>query len=558
MLVIVPVLAWNIHEARKQRIAVAALEEAGCDVEYRVNGALSFRELLRMLIGEEQARTVCVVSCRKAHFCDADLAHLEGLTDVNGVFLDETKVTDAGLVHLKCLAQLGALYLSDTQVTDAGLLNLGGLIQLHILELGGTQVTDAGVAYLRPLTNLRVLGLGGTHVTDGGLINLQGLTRLESLWLGGTSVTDAGLTQLRGLSQLRRLVLNGTQVTYVGVQEFSQALPNCTIGSDAVIVHHSETRSPGAEHFSDLGDPAPLPGTTGTPGEVGVNSIGMNLTLIPAGEFLMGSPQDEPGAPGHQSNEAQHRVRITRPFYMGTYEVTLGQFLAFYHDADYKTRWKSQGISGSGLNPKNGKFEPAEGEQYVPWDWGHPSQTIEHPAVNVSWNDALAFCEWLSGKEGRRYRLPTEAEWEYACRAGSTSRFYNGDDLEGLAEVDNVADACFREQYYGQSFRQPGIGYIEVRDGYPFTAPVGKKKPNAFGLYDMHGNVWEWCAELYDENYYLHCPIDDPQGPVAGSSRTSRGGSWNVYPAACRSAFRGWAAPASRSCIAGFRVVCER
>ncbi len=111
--------------------------------------------------------------------------------------------------------------------------------------------------------------------------------------------------------------------------------------------------------------------------------------------------------------------------------------------------------------------------------------------MTVNWDDAVAFCEWLSKKEGKTYRLPTEAEWEYACRAGTATRYYSGDDPETLATVANVADATFKvnfadEAYYG----------LRASDGYTYTAPVGRFKPNAFGLYDMHGNVWQWCGRL--------------------------------------------------------------
>ena len=123
-------------------------------------------------------------------------------------------------------------------------------------------------------------------------------------------------------------------------------------------------------------------------------------------------------------------------------------------------------------------------------------QTDEHPVVNVSWNDAVAFCKWLSKKEGKTYRLPTEAEWEYACRAGTTTRYYSGDDPETLAKVGNVADAALKAKFPDWKYT------IKASDGYVFTAPVGKFKPNAFGLYDMHGNAWQWCADWYGEEYY--------------------------------------------------------
>ena len=132
--------------------------------------------------------------------------------------------------------------------------------------------------------------------------------------------------------------------------------------------------------------------------------------------------------------------------------------------------------------------------------------------VNVSWNDAVAFCKWLSKKEGKTYRLPTEAEWEYACRAGTTTRYYSGDDPETLAKVGNVADAALKAKFPDWKYT------IKANDGYVFTAPVGKFKPNAFGLYDMHGNAWQWCADWYGADYYATSPLDDPTGPDSGDA----------------------------------------
>ncbi len=173
-------------------------------------------------------------------------------------------------------------------------------------------------------------------------------------------------------------------------------------------------------------------------------------------------------------------------------------------------------------------------EQDAKYTWRNPgfAQTDEHPVVNVSWNDAVAFCEWLSKQEGKRYRLPTEAEWEYACRAGSTTRFSNGDDPERPGDVGNVADGTAKAKYPKWN------GTITARDGYVYTAPVGTFRPNGFGLYDMHGNVWEWCSDWYDQSYYANSPVEDPQGPATGSDRVVRGGGWFGSPVTCRSAIR--------------------
>ena len=152
--------------------------------------------------------------------------------------------------------------------------------------------------------------------------------------------------------------------------------------------------------------------------------------------------------------------------------------------------------------------------------------------VNVNWNDAMAFCQWLSLKEGKTYRLPTEAEWEYACRAGTTTRYSSGDDPETLAKAGNVADAAAKAKFPAL-FRT-----IKASDGYVFTAPVGSFRPNAFGLYDMHGNAWQWCADWYGDNYYAVSPVDDPTGAEAKYYCVLRGGAWDFGPLHSRSASR--------------------
>jgi formylglycine-generating enzyme required for sulfatase activity len=165
------------------------------------------------------------------------------------------------------------------------------------------------------------------------------------------------------------------------------------------------------------------------------------------------------------------------------------------------------------------------------WRWPGFDQTDDHPVVNVSWNDATAFCDWLSRQEGQEYRLPTEAEWEYACRAGTTTRFSFGDDDTALGES---------AWYSANSGNQ--------------THPVGEKRPNAFGLYDMHGNIWEWCSDWYSADYYRRSPADDPRGSEAAEDRVFRGGSWGVEPRLARTAYRGRGAPEYRCHFLGFRL----
>jgi formylglycine-generating enzyme required for sulfatase activity len=291
------------------------------------------------------------------------------------------------------------------------------------------------------------------------------------------------------------------------------------------------------------------------------NSIGMKLTLIPAGEFKMGSREsaeataaffnktyesDTLNAGVFKDEHPQHRVRITKPFYLGTYHVTRGQFRQFVKDTGYKTDAKKGERPGAfGWNPDTKHID--WNEKYS-WRNAGFEQTDEHPVVSVSWKDAVAFCKWLSKKEGKTYRLPTEAEWEYACRAGTTTRYYSGDDPETLAKVGNVADATYKAEFPNEK------GAIKASDGYVFTAPVGKFKPNAFGLYDMHGNASQWCADWYGAEYYAKSPTDDPTGPDFGDDRVLRGGSWYCAPSICRSAVRIRLRRVFRDLYTGFRA----
>ena len=280
------------------------------------------------------------------------------------------------------------------------------------------------------------------------------------------------------------------------------------------------------------------------------NSIGTKLILIPSGKFLMGSPKNEKD---RNDNEQQHAVEITKPFYLGVHTVTIGQFRQFVDDAGYQTEAEKDGQGAWGYDPDKKAYET--GKQY---NWQHAGwkQTDDHPVVNVTWNDAVAFCDWLSKKEGKTYRLPTEAEWEYSCRAGTKTRFWCGDEEETLKPVANMADASLKEKWPAASGAVGAV--VPWDDGYPFTAPVGKFNANAFGLCDMHGNVWQWCADWYDGDYYKDSPAQDPQGPDSGEFRVFRGGSFANVPRYCRSAYRDGFVPSRRNYDIGFRVVRVR
>ncbi len=299
------------------------------------------------------------------------------------------------------------------------------------------------------------------------------------------------------------------------------------------------------------------------PADVGsANSLGMRLAKIAAGEFWMGNhesadnlacafPEYEPDRIAALVDELPlHKVRITRPFCLGVHAVTIGQFRAFVAESGYRTEAERDGAGGWGYNPAIAYFEGRQPH----YSWRNPGfpQDDRHPVVNVTWNDAVAMCQWLSQREGRRYRLPSEAEWEYACRAGTTTRYHSGDAPEDLVRVANLFDAACRPL-----FPQWGKFAVAGDDRHAFTAPVGSYQPNAWGLCDMHGNVWEWCADWYAHDYYRESPADDPAGPESGELRIRRGGSWHTWPLYMRSSYRNWNAPDTRYVLLGFRLALD-
>jgi formylglycine-generating enzyme required for sulfatase activity len=297
--------------------------------------------------------------------------------------------------------------------------------------------------------------------------------------------------------------------------------------------------------------PAPVPvrldPETGLPVEMTSSSLGMKLVLIPAGRFRMGSPEDDPL--GENNEKPQHEVEISKPFYMGVYTVTVGEFRKFVEEANYRTGAETDGRGGSGYNATSRTFENPKPEynwKHVGWEQGD-----RHPVVNVTWNDAVRFCEWLSRKEGKMYELPTEAEWEYACRAGTTTRTYQGDESKVLREIANLADDSLKAMA-----DTSGIRIEPWDDGYPFTAPVGQFKPNAWGLYDMLGNAQQWCADR--RSGYTHEFVRDPKGPAKGDRMIRRNANWASDARDCRAAMRMTLAGRSdRSAELGFRVVCR-
>jgi formylglycine-generating enzyme required for sulfatase activity len=276
------------------------------------------------------------------------------------------------------------------------------------------------------------------------------------------------------------------------------------------------------------------------------NSIGMKFVLIPPGEFMMGSSQEEidfwlkhnnvdSWVTNLLSEGPPHEVEITRPFYMEQTELTVGQFRQFVKATGYKTQAEREG--GAYRVFPNGEWKPDPKA-----NWLNPGsfQSDDYAVTCVTWNDAVAFCNWLSVQEGKNYRLPAEAEWEYSCRAGSEGRWSFGDNERELVHYGRIGNLS--------------LGGTKAT-GSLHHSPVAGLQGNAWGLHDMYGNVWEWCQDVYDANYYKTSPPKDPPGPAAGGARVSRGGASGDGPEGCRSAFRGHSPPDSRGTHLGFRVV---
>lgn len=356
-------------------------------------------------------------------------------------------------------------------------------------------------------------------------------------------------------------VVPGSNVTV----QVEQPAANTTLSPDADSVAEPETTSSirATDKDTDEGQPplAIVPFSkseaqahqnawsayTGEPVEM-TNSLGMKLTLIPPGEFTMGST-DSPEAladrfPGSNPRWFRHEfpahdVRITRPYYIGTHEVRVTDFRKFIAYTDYKTTAE---LRGSARGWRDGGKKTLDG-----LSWRDPSfrQDPTHPVCCVSWADAMAFCDWLTKKEGRSYTLPTEAQWEFACRAGSDTEFFWGDDPDTAASYVNVIDSAV------------AANQKMIPNGYVFTAPAGSHQPNAFGLHDMSGNVWEMCADHFEP--YSDSEKVDPAGPLDSERQLGRGGAtWFISePVFWRSSFRTNASHGYLCFDLGFRIAAS-
>lgn len=264
------------------------------------------------------------------------------------------------------------------------------------------------------------------------------------------------------------------------------------------------------------------------------------MVVIPAGTFVMGSPETEPKRDADES--PQHAVTLAAPFAVSRHEITRGQYAAFVQDTGQPTGpdcrvWVKDA------------WVVVEGKS---WQDPHFPQTDAHPVTCISWYDARAYTEWLAIKTGRPYRMLSEAEWEYAARAGTSTAYHHGDDPDGLCATDNGHDLTSMEVHVDM----PWEG-VNCRDGFAQTAPVGSLKPNSWGVYDVHGNVWEWLEDCYTASYE-NTPRDG--FPMLGGTceqRVYRGGGWSVQERGRRAANRGRFNPADRYGQLGLRVALE-
>jgi formylglycine-generating enzyme required for sulfatase activity len=293
------------------------------------------------------------------------------------------------------------------------------------------------------------------------------------------------------------------------------------------------------------------------------NSAGITFVLIPPGTFVMGSPKDEPGHGSGGYDETQYMVTISKAFYLAKHEVTVGQFRKFVEATGHVTDCEKRG--GGHAHDSKAVWIHRPGTNWKKPGYAGPyEQKDDHPVVHVSHNDARAFCKWLNEKAGTEARptadsklagritfdLPTEAQWEWAARAGSATRYWWGADEDKTGKVANVGDATIKRVHP----EWPRI-VMPMDDGFAFVAPVGSFRPNAFGLHDMLGNVWEFCSTRYGP--YPKDPTTDPGDLDPKRGFAVRGGGWSNMPNDVRCGSRNADPPDFGHSNLGFRVAIQ-
>lgn len=432
-----------------------------------------------------------------ANVTSAGLAHLAGLKQLGSLHVSQSGVTSDGLAHLTKLDNLRDLRIWQAPVDDDVWKHVAALKSLQSFGAVETAVTGKGIGGLK-FPKLTVLELTGSKVDDAGLKEIETLEGLQILVLNDTSVTDAGIPSLGKLSGLRTLTLGGVAVRQETLAALRRDLPSTQI------VAKASGAVPSAGPASS-GVSAPLPAIApfdanrarsyqelwaqylGVPA-THVNAVGIRFQLIPPGEYSRGS--SDTNANGDPAEKPQHRVRITKPFYLGAAEVTQKQ----YEEITGQTpSFFRPGKGGAG---RTGRLD-----------------LDKLPVDHVSWNDCVKYCELLQAKDpvakAGAYRLPTDAEWEYACRAGTVTRWSFGDTEEGAEKhlvVQRTGDRTHSEE----------------------TASL---TPNPWGLFDMHGNVFEWCADEFRSDAFAPFRYElavNPFQKPEGNRRVARGGSWDL------------------------------
>ncbi len=493
------------------------------------------------------------IMLRDKEVTDEDLHRFEELRSLAFLDVEFSKITDDGMQIVGNIPTLKILYLSHTLITDKGLALLTNLPDLESVSVADTEVTEVGLATLTELPRFHELNLSGPMLTTKAIEVLRKVSTLKELIVW--NVTDEHLQQIARLQQLEFITILPLRNSYSenGIKQLRESLPNCEIkigpmrprstdpGNEEGVARWPEAETASEQAESPLSlyppDAPPLAVAPFTPEEARQhqeawaeyldipvefeNSIGMKMVLIPPGEFMMGSTEEgiETVTALHKSFDVRefahelpiHHVTLPRPFYLSNTEVTVGQFRKFADDTQYKTYAE---ISAEDSTVESDEERSEQISFEMTWKNLGFEQTDKHPVGQMSWDDAVAFCDWLSRLEDAQYALPTEAKWEFACRSGSTSCYFFGKDSTKLTDVAWLDDDELR------------------------THPVGLKRPNYFGLCDIYGNVWEWCSDFYNAEYYHIAPQYDPTGPDTGKLHVLRGNGYDSSWKLCRSARR--------------------
>jgi serine/threonine protein kinase/formylglycine-generating enzyme required for sulfatase activity len=456
------------------------------------------------------------------HIEDATVDQLRGCSAVTRVGFSKQPIGDVGLSKLAKypgFERLTSITLSETSVTNNGLAALAAFRELERLELDSVAIDGVGLIHVRKLANLGYLSLKKTAVNNNHLFQLSGLTHLETLILDEQPITDQGLFNLNQISSLKKVSLQHSKASDAGAMRLAQFV-KCEVVTDGGTFGPDGAISPPAAAGSSQSGPQHLDctGSSGvTPDDVKnaqsawakhlqrdiavhvkiAKDVKMTFVLIPPGKFRMGSPNTEPGH--NNMNEFLHTELVTEPFDLGKIEVTQEQYEAL--------------LPGKNPSKFKGKSLPVE---------------------QVTWEEARNFAANLTKQlsDGYVYRLPTEKEWEYACRGGRGVSSYFG---IGSGHALGFSEAA-----------------VERRGVAKKTTPFATYKPNAFGLYDMHGNVAEWCWDVFVFNPTLQ---PNPPLPQPGAFHVVKGGGWASTVSMCRSAARDSKKDDYLDSTIGFRLV---